>query len=147
VTLSINGIEHTFPASKPLKKVPQPWYEMASKEYELPHEHASLINMAISNLEKDFAKGMEKSYEMVTDHVTSEELYKVIQERVELKEKISRILQIEESIKVAQSKKTRTMMKFMTGLCFIQLTVGYYAIFEVEWLGWDLFEPLTYTFG
>jgi len=23
--------------------------------------------------------------------------------------------------------------------------VGYYAIYEVEWLGWDLVEPLTYT--
>jgi hypothetical protein len=39
------------------------------------------------------------------------------------------------------------MMKLMTALCFTQLTVGYYAIFEVEWLGWDLVEPLTYTFG
>jgi len=22
---------------------------------------------------------------------------------------------------------------------------GYYAIYEVDWLGWDLVEPLTYT--
>ena len=29
----------------------------------------------------------------------------------------------------------------------VQLGVGYYCIYEVEWLGWDLVEPLTYTFG
>ena len=27
----------------------------------------------------------------------------------------------------------------------VQLTVGYHAIYNVEWLGWDIVEPLTYT--
>jgi len=26
-----------------------------------------------------------------------------------------------------------------------QFTVGYYCIYEVAWLGWDLVEPMTYT--
>jgi hypothetical protein len=50
VILEINGIEHSFPDSKPFKQVAQPWFEVA-KEYQLPKEHASLINMAITNLE------------------------------------------------------------------------------------------------
>lgn len=28
-----------------------------------------------------------------------------------------------------------------------QLGLGYYCIEHVEWLGWDLVEPLTYTIG
>ena len=26
-----------------------------------------------------------------------------------------------------------------------QFGISYYAIYQVEWLGWDLLEPLTYT--
>jgi hypothetical protein len=29
----------------------------------------------------------------------------------------------------------------------IQFGVSYYCIYEVDWLGWDLVEPLTYTIG
>ena len=25
--------------------------------------------------------------------------------------------------------------------------MGYHAIYNIEWLGWDLVEPLTYTIG
>ena len=26
-----------------------------------------------------------------------------------------------------------------------QFGISYYCIYEVDWIGWDLFEPLTYT--
>lgn len=29
----------------------------------------------------------------------------------------------------------------------LQFGVSYYCIYEVDWLGWDLVEPLTYTIG
>ena len=29
----------------------------------------------------------------------------------------------------------------------LQLGVGYWAIFHVPWLGWDLVEPLTFSVG
>ena len=28
-----------------------------------------------------------------------------------------------------------------------QFGVSYYCIYEVDWLGWDLVEPLTYSIG
>lgn len=28
-----------------------------------------------------------------------------------------------------------------------QFGIGYHCIYNVEWLGWDLVEPLTYTIG
>ena len=27
----------------------------------------------------------------------------------------------------------------------LQFAVSYYCIYEVDWIGWDHFEPLTYT--
>jgi hypothetical protein len=35
----------------------------------------------------------------------------------------------------------------MSSFFTVQFLVGYHAIFNVEWLGWDLVEPLTYTAG
>jgi hypothetical protein len=29
----------------------------------------------------------------------------------------------------------------------LQFGVSYYCIYHVDWLGWDLVEPLTYTLG
>lgn len=29
----------------------------------------------------------------------------------------------------------------------LQFFLGYYCIFELSWLGWDLVEPFTYTVG
>ena len=36
---------------------------------------------------------------------------------------------------------------FASVLFTSQFFGGYYAIYEIEWLGWDLVEPLTYTVG
>ena len=35
----------------------------------------------------------------------------------------------------------------MTLFFTLQFGIGYYSIFHVSWLGWDLVEPLTYTVG
>ena len=35
----------------------------------------------------------------------------------------------------------------MTLFFTLQLGIGYYSIFCVPWLGWDLVEPLTFTVG
>ncbi len=35
----------------------------------------------------------------------------------------------------------------LTGFFTAQFAVGYYAIFCVPWLGWDLVEPITFTVG
>ena len=39
--------------------------------------------------------------------------------------------------------KLLSMAAFFTA----QLGIGYYCIFHVPWLGWDLVEPMTYTVG
>ena len=41
--------------------------------------------------------------------------------------------------------RTRFFFTVLSGTVFTQLTLSYYGIFMVDWLGWDLIEPLTYT--
>lgn len=35
----------------------------------------------------------------------------------------------------------------MAGFFTAQFLLGYHAIFNVSWLGWDLVEPMTFTVG
>ena len=50
---------------------------------------------------------------------------------------------------VRASNKNRHMMRVggMTGFFTAQFVLGYHAIFNVDWLGWDLVEPITYSIG
>jgi len=50
---------------------------------------------------------------------------------------------------IEQSEKRRHLMQVyaMTAFFTLQFGVGYHAIYNVEWLGWDLVEPLTYSVG
>lgn len=49
--------------------------------------------------------------------------------------------QIEKKAKFRSSLMVSAFSAFFT----LQFGVGYYCIFEVDWLGWDLVEPVTYT--
>ena len=44
-------------------------------------------------------------------------------------------------------RKTMRIPRAMTLFFTLQFGIGYYSIFHVSWLGWDLVEPLTYTVG
>lgn len=39
------------------------------------------------------------------------------------------------------------MVGALSSFFTLQFGLGYYTIFEVSWLGWDLVEPFTYTVG
>ena len=44
-------------------------------------------------------------------------------------------------------KRTMRIPKAMTLFFTLQFGIGYYSIYHVSWLGWDLVEPLTFTVG
>lgn len=54
-----------------------------------------------------------------------------------------------EEVKRKLDKKARRWANLVFGglysLLLAELAAGYYCIYEVSWLGWDLIEPLTYT--
>ena len=50
-------------------------------------------------------------------------------------------------IEAADLARTMWIPRGMTLFFTLQLGIGYYAIFCVPWLGWDLVEPLTFSVG
>ena len=52
-----------------------------------------------------------------------------------------------QKIEIAEKKKHTLRVYAMTGFFTFQFLIGYHAIFNVGWLGWDLVEPITYSVG
>ena len=50
-------------------------------------------------------------------------------------------------IQAKEATKRNALYLGMSGFFTAQFFVGYHCIFNVEWLGWDLVEPVTYTVG
>ena len=55
------------------------------------------------------------------------------------------MIAIKKFIDFRAKRRTKRIFSLATSLIFTQLAVSYYGIYHVEWLGWDLLEPLTYT--
>lgn len=54
--------------------------------------------------------------------------------------------ELKEVTKKAQ-RNSQLMIGALSTFFTLQFGLGYYTIFEVSWLGWDLVEPVTYTIG
>lgn len=65
--------------------------------------------------------------------------------RVQLKEEIGKLLTIKNQLDKKAEMRNKVFFSAASLFFAAQFGVGYYCIYEVEWLGWDLFEPLTYT--
>ena len=52
IHLQINDTKFQLPYNPPVVSEDQPWYDLA-KKHEIPHEHASLLNLAIGNLKQN----------------------------------------------------------------------------------------------
>ena len=52
-----------------------------------------------------------------------------------------------DEIEALDLRKTMRMPRAMSLFFTVQFVIGYYSIFHVSWLGWDLVEPLTFTVG
>lgn len=48
---------------------------------------------------------------------------------------------------MAEKRRHMLQVYALTAFFTAQFTVGYHAIYNVSWLGWDLVEPLTYSVG
>jgi len=46
---------------------------------------------------------------------------------------------------VKQSKGSKRLVMGAWAFFLVQFGLGYHCIFNVEYLGWDLVEPMTYT--
>jgi len=78
IVLVINEQKFRFPFSPYENLGKQPWFDQARK-HGVPTEHASLLNLAIKNMQSNpdsLDAAIETSFDMVSDPVISEELYR-----------------------------------------------------------------------
>jgi hypothetical protein len=82
---------------------------------------------------------------MYTDCVSSKVLLQKKQKLVALKKDLA-VIETLKADKIARQKRQFGVLSAMAFAFFsAQFSVGYHCIYNVEWLGWDLVEPLTYT--
>jgi hypothetical protein len=74
-------------------------------------------------------------------------IYNLYLKKIQTKKSIV-LLEIEKSSIDKRAKfKTNVLFSSILVTCFAELCAGYYCIYEVDWLGWDLVEPVTYSIG
>lgn len=88
---------------------------------------------------------IEDSLKFFDDVVVREEIYLLHLKKMKLEKEVEK--QKELHGKFEAKVKGRVNMFFNTAFLFFaaQFGLGYYCIYEVDWLGWDLVEPVTYT--
>ena len=62
-------------------------------------------------------------------------------------DEIEKLEKIKSEYEVRAARRNRMMFTTAWALFATQFGVSYYCIYEVDWLGWDLVEPITYSFG
>ena len=90
---------------------------------------------------------IDKSVGVFSDHVITEELYRHRMRKADLEKQIAEMKHIDESLEKMAKYKYRRFFAGSFVACSAYLGAGYHAIYNVEWLGWDIVEPLTYTVG
>ena len=76
-----------------------------------------------------------------------EQIYRLSLKKVQLKEEISKLETIKSLLDAKAAQRNKVLFGMASVFFTTQFGISYYCIYEVDWLGWDLVEPLTYTIG
>lgn len=94
-------------------------------------------------IEKSFAK----SADFFEDNINREELFNMHIKRMAMINELKALLEDKKTVEKNADRNSQVFLAGLSSLFTLQFFLGYYAIFEVSWLGWDLVEPWTYTIG
>lgn len=92
-------------------------------------------------------RALSESVKFFDDVVVREEIYRLNLARVQLRDEIAKLEKQKQALDVKAARRNRLFFQTAFTLFATQFGVSYYCIYEVDWIGWDLFEPLTYTIG
>lgn len=132
------------------------WYQKA-RDADIPADQACLLAMYIRNLESNIDYSGKPQMQVRTllelmgksTQTLVEPIYKEINHLV--REKTDRRLTVENLTKEKEeleSQAEKNGIRYIYLLLLLttgQFCVFYWTIFQVDWLGWDIMEPLTYT--
>jgi hypothetical protein len=95
----------------------------------------------------ELASVLNKSLEFFDDVVVREQIYRLNVRRAHIKQDIAKLDAMRAELDALATRRTRLFFQAASLFFTLQFGVSYYCIYEVDWLGWDLVEPLTYTLG
>ncbi len=97
--------------------------------------------------EKQLANIIGESLEFFDDAVVREHIYRLNIKKVQLKEEIAKLEAIKTKLDLQAARRNKAIFSLASMFFTAQFGISYYCIYEVDWLGWDLVEPMTYTIG
>lgn len=138
--------------------VQNPWFDYCKKQG-FSNCSSATIGTIVNLIEKNTpAEATETTVQEQTDlflkhsaffeeAVVHESIYKLKSTQLLLQSEFDAMDKRKKEIEAREGSKRRLMFYGFSTFFTAQFLIGYHAIFNVEWLGWDLVEPLTYTVG
>jgi hypothetical protein len=134
------------------------WFNK-SIENKIAPDQANLLGMFLRTFEKDLNESLgdsqsikfKETIELLKSSARnlSEPNRQFIQElkfkQLELEQTLGSIEAEIEKVESVAERRILFYLYLLILLSIVQILVFYYCIFHVEWLGWDIMEPLTYT--
>lgn len=126
-------------------------------QYNIPADQASLLSMYIRNLEArldahgkpdiqlhNLLKLMAVSNQTLIEPIFTE-LNAFCNQKTDTELTLRQIKDEKAQILKDSERRSTFYIYLLLGLSVAQFAVFYYTIFHVDWLGWDIMEPLTYS--
>lgn len=124
-------------------------------------DHANLLSLYLKNLDdflksdKDLSSGKKVSEDKIMDILLSSakifsgsrtnDVEELELRRIELNDRIKSLDKELSAIEGKIEKRGVFYLYLLFALTAGQIGFFYYTIFEIEWLGWDIMEPITYS--
>lgn len=160
LNLELNGVEFNFKTQQTINQSTtaalnsDKWHDVCVKSG-LKDVHASSVSTILQLVERemDFTKLSEDKIKEVykeetlffEDAVERESIYKLNATRIAAVQEFSLLEERKAQIDRKELAKNMRYFQLASVWFTFQFGISYYAIFEVEWLGWDLVEPFTYS--
>lgn len=87
------------------------------------------------------------SVNLFSDAIVTSEIYRLRLKRADFNSELRKLREMYDKARAAQAAKTGKYAFAAWLFTTAQFAVGYHAIYNVEWLGWDLVEPVSYSIG
>jgi len=137
------------------------WYNFCKKN-NMGNLHATTINALLNQFEQNLEvksslqkyvtppkikESFVKSAEFFQDNMVKENMFNLYLRRMQLSQEYEDLQKEFAAVSKKAEFKSKMMVSSLASFFTLQFGLGYYCIFEVSWLGWDLVEPMTYTLG
>jgi hypothetical protein len=103
-------------------------------------------NSEASEIDKtELHRIIHDSLDVFDESLADSQIFFLYARKMQLEADIAKLGSEKAAIDKRAQFKTNMMFTSIFTACLAEFLTGYYCIYEVEWLGWDLVEPVTYS--